>query len=752
VNTVSEKELSLQDFVNILRRRRNVFLATFAAVVALSLLACIFMTRRYEAKGVIQLQKPSSENLDLGDLMGSALGGGGDSLTQNIELQTQASILQSDTLALQVIQELNLEQNADFKSKFSIIRAALRLISPSGPGDPAGASLENSPRRRAHALKVFQDHLKVKVTSGTRLIEVSYTNPDPKVASAVVNHLVQALIDFTFQTKYKATSQISDWLTGQLGDLRKQSEDLASRVVAMQKETGLFGVGASDLQGKPIIYSPVLDRLQTSTAQLSQAQLNEVVKESVYKIVKTGDPELISELSGTSLAGSSSMGVTTSLDLIHQLRAQEATIEAQLAQDSSVYGPQYPKLIEEKASLAKVRQSLHDEIARISERAKNDAEVARSTLEGAQRAYNADRAAAEKLNDKAIEYAILEREANQSEELYQDLLKRLKEAGILEGLHSSNVTIVDKASPPSDPSSPKVLLILPAGVVGGFILGIFAAFFSEASDNKIQGIEEIEAMGLRLLGILPHSSASEHGEALFKQDSRFSAYHEAVRSLRSSILISRSGRPPQVILITSPSPGEGKSTTALGLSIVMAQYGRKVLLVEADMRRPVYRTRLKLDPAAGGLSLLLADAQAEFKPILLNPELLGLHVLAAGPTPPYPSELIGSDQMRRLVESWRSMYDFILIDCPPVLPVTDAQILEELVDATILLARVGATSRIALERGYKTLLQHAKDQTNPNLGVVLNFVSSRSAAYYGYYGYYGGGKYDYRQEGNDANR
>src|SRR3984885_15148842 len=745
LNTIPDKEPTLRDLLRIFHRRKRAIVVTTAVVFFLAVFACVFLTRRYTATSIIQLQKSSSDSLGLDSLMGAASGGASDALSVNNALQTQANILQSEALALKVVKDLNLEQNQDFKPHFSPIGWAMGLVSPRGPVDPPHASLEDSPARRARVAKAFAKSLKVKVTAGTRLLEVDYTNRDPKVAAAVVNHLVQALIDYTFQTKFIATNQISQWLESQLGDLRKQSEQLQSKVVALQQGSGIFGVGGTDLQGKPVVYSPILDRLQESTAQLSQAQMNRVLKASVAQVVKTGNAEMISQLSGTSIGSSSSPGVTNSLVLIQNLRLQEATLQSQIDQDASQFGAAYPKLIQERASLKGVQQSLEDEIRRTAERSENDFKVASKAEEGARASYESDRVAAEKLNDKSIEYAILSKEANQSQEIYQDLLKRLKEAGILEGLHSSNVTVVDPASAPARPSKPQVPLYLALGAGLGIFLGCFVALLVEAVDNKIQGADEVEALQMPLLGISPQIEASKTGSHALMLDSRHadSAFGESVRRLRSGLLISRSGTPPQVLLMSSPSPGEGKSTLSLNLAISLSQYEKKVLLVEADMRRPVLCRRLGLQQT-DGLSVLLSDREAPtaILPAANNPNL---YLLPAGPTPPYPAELLGSPRMHTLMDEWRAEFDFIVVDSPPVLPVTDAQLLEEMADATVLLARVGFTTRAALERAYKLLLMHRKDQARPAIGVLLNFVARRSSAYYGYYGYYGGKKYEYQQ-------
>src|ERR1700761_9078906 len=742
LNTMPDRDPTLRDLLRIFHRRKRAIVITVVVVFLLSIFACVFMTRRYTATGVIQLGKSSSDSLGLDSLMGAASGGASDALSVNIDLQTQASILESDALALKVVKDLNLEKNEDFKPHFNPIGWVMAKVSPSGPADPAHASLEDSPVRRAMVTKAFSCNLKVKVTAGTRLLEVDFTNRDPKVAAAVVNHLVQALIDYTFQTKFNATNQVSQWLEGQLEDLRKQSAQLQARVVALQQGSGIFGVGGTDPQGKPVIYSPVLDRLQQSTAQLSQAQMNRVLKASIAEVANSGNAEMISQLSGTSMAGTSGPGVANSLALIQSLRLQETTLQSQIDQDASQFGPAYPKLIQERASLKGLQESLHDEVHRIAQRSENDFKVAEKAEKGARKAYDSDRMAAEKLNDKSIEYAILSKEADQSQELYQDLLRRLREAGILEGLHSSNVTVVDRASPPARPSKPQVPLYLALGAFVGLFLGCCAALLVDAVDNKIQDAEEIEALQIPLLGIAPQIEVNKASRAIML-DSQHSAFGESVRRLRAGLLISRSGRPPQVLLVSSASPGEGKSTLALNLAASLSHFDKKVLLVEADMRRPVLRGRLGLE-GTDGLSVLLSDCDAPsgMVPVPGNPNLT---LLPGGPIPPYPAELLGSHRMHSLMEEWRTEFDFVVVDSPPVLPVVDAQLLEEIADATVLLARVGYTSRAALERAYKLLLMHRKDASRPAIGVLLNFVSRRSSAHYGYYGYYGGKKYEYQQ-------
>ena len=457
--------------------------------------------------------------MGLESMMGAAEGAS-DALDANITIQTQANILQSDTLAIKVISDLDLESNEDFRPTFNPIEWVLSLMTPKGPADPQHAALEDSPKRRVHALKIFDKRLKVEPVTGTRLITVTYSNPDRKVASDVVNHLTQGLFDYTFQTRYAATTQASGWLGGQLSDLRKQSEELQGKVVKLQRDSGVFTLGETTgpngVQSQ--VYSTVLDKLQQSTAALTQAQANRVLKGALYQVVKNGDAELISGLSGSPMLSGASSGMSTSLALVQSLRMQEATIQAQIDQSSAKFGPLYPKLDELRSSLSATQKSIHAEVERVAARAKNDYEVADKVEESTKANFEDQKRQADSLNDKAIEYAIVRQEADESRILYETLLTKLKEAGILQGLKASNITVVDPGRIPARPTKPNVLLILAAALLGGPFVGCCGALLVDALDSKIQNIRAIEErMGVTAMGILPYYGDPHPQHLAFKQ-------------------------------------------------------------------------------------------------------------------------------------------------------------------------------------------------------------------------------------------
>jgi capsular exopolysaccharide synthesis family protein len=692
------------------RRRRAIVFAVSGTVLALAILFCVFSTRRYQATGTIQVQKESSDGLDLDSLMGSS--STQDALEADINLQTQASILQSNELALRAIKKLDLENTRDFKS----------------PSSDATVALERSPQRLAKALSIFHANLSVKPVGGTRLIEVAYLSPDPQLAASVVNQLVQELVDYSFETRYKATEAASESLSKQLAELRTRSEGLQARVAQMQRESGIYSIGTTDAQGRQQTYSAVLDQFQRAATTLSDASQNRILKEAIYQAARTGDAEMLSSLAGNSL-GAASSGITNSLEVIQQLRTSEAKQQGQLDQMKIKFGPGYPKIAETQANISGLQNSIKQEIGRIRQRAKNDYEVSDQTWKDAEQNYNKQKVQADALNNKAIQYMITRQEADDSRTLYEDLLKRLKEAGILQGLKSNSITVVDQALVPVKPKKPNVPLYLAAALAFGLFLGGAGVLAVDTLDNTVQDAGVIEQMGLPLLGVLPRFESGRRAiEIWASPKSRFS---ESVRNLRSALTRVKNGTPAKVILITSAVAGEGKTTLSVNLAASFVQQGRRVLLLEADMRRPVIRSSMGL-PGRNGLSLLLSGETPENEnAIFVHPQVPGLYLLPEGSIPPFPSELLESDRMRELLAKLSEEFDVIVIDAPPVLPVADARVLSGMADETIQVVRLGVTTKTALRRAHDLLATYAMSP----VGIVLNAVPEGSAAYHDYYGF-----------------
>jgi succinoglycan biosynthesis transport protein ExoP len=571
--------------------------------------------------------------------------------------------------------------------------------------------------------------------AGTRLIDVEYLNPDPQLAAAVVNHLLQGLIEKGFQARYDATMQASSWLSVQLGDLRARTQELQAKVVRLQQESGVFAMGEVDRDGKDQVYSPTLEKLQMATQAEAQAQSNRILKGAINEVVQSGNAELISGLAGNTALGSTSSGSGNSLTLIQNLRLQEASLQGQLQELSAKFGPAYPKLTEVQGNLDAVQKSIRAEVSRVARRARNDFLVAEQTERKTRKDFEADKREAEALNNKTIEYQMVRQEADQTRSLYDDMLRHLKESGLLAGLHSTNISIVDWATASDKPAKPVMLLYLFGSVALGLAFGSAAALLRDVTDTKIQDLRDIS----RELGPLPLCVLPYHKEraalpaegSLFARsplpalDSPHSLFVESLRSLRTSLMLSRSEIPPRSVLVTSPLAGEGKSFLSWNLAILFAQQGKRVLLCDADLRQPWLHRNLDIEPRVG-LSTVLAGLSVNYGASEVIPvqEVPGLFLMPAGPLPPYPSELLASHPMAEVLKVWESQYDLVLLDAPPVLLVTDAVVLSSMVNTVLLMVRHQKTPLSALEKSYR-MLEEVYSASGRKINIVINGVKEQ---------------------------
>ena len=356
---------------------------------------------------------------------------------------------------------------------------------------------------------------------------------------------------------------------------------------------------------------------------------------------------------------------------------------------------------------------------------------------------------ANKLNESAIDYNLLKRDVDANRQLYEGLLQKMKEAGVSAGLKSSNVRTVDAARIPTRPAKPNVPRTMALSLFVGIVGSLGIVFVMERIDNTVRTPEEAQLISsLPSLGIIPRRMHPRNGQQkllpgndlisetedkveLVTHGRPKSEIAESYRALRTSILLSTTGQPPRVIVVTSALPQEGKTTTSTNSAIVLAQRGARVLLVDADLRRPGIHRLLGI-PAVTGLSTLLTGSSTFENTVIVSSKIPNLSILPAGPIPPQPAELLGSDVMHNFIQQWRGEYDHIVIDTPPVLSVTDAVLLSVKADSVLLVIRAGVTSKPALRRS-SDLLQQVNARV---VGVVVNGVDTRSPDMQGYY-YYG---------------
>ena len=713
------QQFFLLDYWRLLLKRLWLILGVIAFALAAAIIVSLRTTPMYRAAGQITINKENPN--PLGFKENTATAGQDDSL--NIELATQLRILQSNSLVLQVLRKLGSDEQ--FK-EWSTTEA---------PGMDLKASLTGPPQlskeQQAQLARRFKDGLQVAVIPDTRVVEIAYISPDPRAAADAVNALISTYIAQNLKTRFDATSQAAEWLTKQLSDVQVKVEISEAKLVRYQKEHGI--VGADEKQN---IITSKLDELNK---ELTAAEADRIQKQAIYQLTLSVDPEAVTMVSQNAL--------------LQSLRARQAELKNELAQDTVQLGSAYPKVVELKNRMQQLDDTIDAELKKTTNRIHNDYMGAVGREKMLRQAFEQQKEDASQLNQSAIEYNLLKRDADSYRQLYDSLMQKLKEAGLLAGLSSTNVHIVDLASPPLGPFKPDIPRNLGIGFLVGLTSAVALAFVLEALDNTVRTPDQAEAITfLPSLAVVPSAKngllrAAKNGRRLLPSGLQSgdepavlaytcpnSEMAEAYRALRTSILLSLPEAPPKLILITSPLPQDGKTTTSINSAIVMVQEGRRVLLVDADLRRPSISKTLGIASGAG-LTTVLAGNIAPELVILPSPQLPNLFLLPSGPVPPCPSELLSSARMKHLLAEWREMFDHIIIDSPPVLACTDAVRLSAEADSVLMVIRPSHTSKAALRRA-SVLLAQAKANL---LGVIVNGYDWRSADQY--YDYYSDTKY-----------
>ena len=752
------EELKLSDIWRFLVRRRW-WIIPFSV---LGLVAGLFVTLRsprlYTATATVELNKDASSGLGIQDFSGvaSQVGVGQEFMT---DVLTHQAVLLNDNTALSVIDHLGLMQTHPYcdmptgKMHAAFVREA-------------GLPLEQAPLTRDRALEIFHGGLRVLVVKNTRLLTVSYTDTDPQRASRIANAVVEAYLTNNTEARYTATSKASSWLTNQLEDLKRRVEESHKKVSAFEQSTGLLSVTPPSVKGGTPTQdstSTAYQRLTALNAELSRAEVTRIAKEAVYRLTETGDPDVVLGVGETSLAtgmeGDSPIAASSkNMQLLQKLREQEASLKVQMAAEQVRYGAKNPALQEVRNQIGSIETQIHEELQRINKEAKAELDLARANEDAIRKSVNDQQRGVAALGSSLAALTFLQQEESTSRGLYQDLYTRLEEANIAAGVKSSDIVIVDPARAPGRQSGPALKMNLAGGLFVGSLFGLLFAGVQHLRDTSLTALEDFEAIcEFPLLGIVRRfdsgarnrlrygrpsaeiqKSLPNSNETAWLLTSPKSEIAESYRSIRTSILLSNVDRAPQVILVTSPLSGDGKSTTAYNLATSFAVQDKRVLLLEADLRRPTIGQKTGCN-GKKGLSDLLANGLSPDEVVQQHPSLSSLYVLTSGAIPPMPAELLASERFARLIEHMREKFDYILIDAPPVLLVTDPLLLAFAADGIVLVVRAGVTTKDVMKRLRIAL---HKPNVNP-LGYVLNGLRDDSEGYgYGYgYGYNSNGGY-----------
>jgi polysaccharide biosynthesis transport protein len=735
-NALPMPDSSLREYTRILLKRKWMVLAVAAGIFIVVAVATLRQTPVYDAMCRIVVNKADSNLVMFKDSQPVL-----DYYDQS-DLDTETRILQSDFMALQVIRQLNLDKRPEFGG-----HAYQKQVNLAP--DP----LQSDSARVTGLLGAFRSHLRVTLIQNTRIIEIHYSSTDPQLAASVANTLASVYVEENFKTKFESTMQASDWLSKQLVDLQMKVETSQEKLVRYQRDHEILGTDDKT--------NIITEKLGELNREMTVAESERMQKEAVYRQTQSDDPVQVAAaiINDTATGGAAASG------LLDRLRDQQVNLKIQVAELSTQFGPSYPKVVQLMNQSKEIDHQLQTETSKAIDHLKGQYLAALERENMLKDSFEKQKQEANKLNESSIEYSILKRDVDSNRTLYEGLLEKLKEAGVTAGLRSNNFRIIDAARVPTGPSEPNVPRNLSFALVLGVISGIGLAFMLESMDNTVRTPEQAQAIsGLPSLGMIPLGSktssfgttgkrlaltASKEVVETVTQIRPQSQMAESYRALRTSLLLSNLGAPPKVIMVTSARPQEGKTTTSINTAIVLAQKGVRVLLVDADLRRPSVHKTLGMGPRSGLSNVLTGNATVQ-QTITTSPILPNLFIMPAGTPPPNPAELLASSNMRDVIAELRELYDHIVIDTPPTLSVTDAVVLSPRADATILVIRSGQTTKQALRRARDILMQ-----VNAHVaGVLLNAVDLTSPDYYYYYEYQGKYGHYYQEDppegGNDA--
>ena len=702
-------EIDLLAYWRMLVKRRWLVVSAIAAGAAIALVLTLMATPMYRATAVVKVEAYSSQMIQIGEISAPWASWDPEFLT------TQIGVLTSRSLAERVAEDLRLDNEALARLNppgwMQRLKGTLRPETTPGtdeatvatPRDAAMAAAE-----RAAGAGTILGGLSVEPQMNSKLVNISFSSPVPEFAARAANAVADGYIASELERNFGANSYAKTYLEQQLEETKARLEQSERDLVEFAQKENLVNLGeGQSLAGQ---------NLGAINSALAAAQAQRIAAQARWSQLQAND-SLPQDLMAASLVPS--------------LRSQRADLQRQYQEKLQVFKPDYPDMQRLQGQVAELDRQIAAEIANVrrSVRAEFDAASAQEKLLQGQLASLRDESL--DTDSRSIQYNILRREADTSRQLYDSLLQRYKMVGAASDIRPNNIVVIDRAQVPGGAYSPNGVRNLALGLFAGLLLGVALALLLEFLDDTLKTPEDVEQkLRLPVLGIIPKLGAKQSVAAAAK-DLR-SPFSEAYRSVRTALQFSTDHGVPRVLLLTSPGPGEGKSTSALALARNFAQLGKRVLLIEADLRNPSLHRNLGTGQAGKGLSNLLAGA-ATLQEVVVPSGDENLEVIFAGPLPPNPAELLSGTRLASLMNIAGQHYDQVVIDGPPVMGIADGPLLGNSADGTLLVVDSGRTKISHAQAALKRLLV-ARAHV---VGVLLAKYNPKAAGHgYHYESYY----------------
>jgi len=719
----SEEVIHLRDYWNIFVKRRNVAILTFAVIFGVTALYTFMVSSVYEGSTQVLVDLENNPTMTFTD--------GGSPYLQlksfNDYFNTQKQILTSRTFSDRVVRKLQLDKSLYFQAQKRANSEALLASIKASIGDTIKSFFPDKKPASEQFLKIepymeldsaltnmLLDNMTVVPGGKANILKINFTSGDPRVAAAMANGIADTYIEHNLDIRVKPYKDAVEWLSTRMVDLRTKVEE-SEKALQLYRE----GKGIVSFESKENV---LVQRLQELVTQLVQAGMKRQEAEVRYNQIKSviDKPELLSTVPD----------IMNNM-VIQNLRIEELNLRKKISEFSEKYGPKHPQLVRAKSELEMARKNLLDEARKMLNAAKTDFDISLNRENSIKKTIEDQKTEVLDLGRKAIEFNVVAGEADNNKRFYELLLKKLQEASLSSGITISNVQVVDRAVTPDAPVRPKKGLYTLLGAIVGAFTGIFLVFFADYMDDTVKTPDEVEKL-LRLpfLGVIPAMKEKERGMILVSPEAR-TPIAESYRTLMTSVIFASIDKPPQVILVTSGTPNEGKTTTSSNLAVAMAGMGEKVLLIDADLRKSAIHKIFDLDNSTG-LTNLIMEAGALSAYVKNAAGIPSLDILTSGAHAPNPSELLSSTRISEFLAEARKKYTRIIIDSPPVMAVSDPLVISRHVDGVVLVAWGGVVTGDLL----KKTSQMVANVNAKILGVALNNVKITKRSVYQYYPYY----------------
>jgi capsular exopolysaccharide synthesis family protein len=708
---LQEEEIHLRDYWKVVVKRRNSVITFFSVLVVLVTIGTLTTTPVYRATTRVLIDRENQYMANINTMYA-------DFYSEDY-FNTQYELIRSGAVAYKVVKNLGLQSNPDFNPAarkddrgalswfFGMVKNVFRTTKsvPEGrvPEDPLLV-----------LAKQVQGNLRVEPVKNSRMVNISYEYHDPNMAATVANGVANAYVEQVLDIKMGTAKHAVEWMSKKIDEQKKLLEQSQRTLQEYMKDKDIV-----ELENKESI-TP--QKLQSLSSQLVMAESKRKETEALYNQVKDLSNNLAGALTVPAIAGDTVM---------QSLRSEEIKREKEVMEMSKKFGEKHPQMIRLREDLRAIREKMSSESKRIITSMKNDYDLARAKEAGLRNSLSQGKGEAMSLSEKSIQFGVLKREVESNQQIYDALLKRIKETSLIEEVKSFNIYIVDRAEVPKGPVRPRRLLNVLFSMIVGLLGGVGIAFFLEYVDNTFKKPEDVEErLSLPLLGVIPSFAKPDLDERMetITHTNQKSTVSETYRALRTSILLS-TVEPAKSVVVTSSLEDEGKTTTATNLAITLAQMEKMVLLVDADLRKPKVHTLFGLDNSIGLSSFL---ARQVVRDMIKTTQVPHLSIITSGPLPPNPSELLGSARMKEFLNIVTDKFDIVIFDTAPIITVTDTTILSDLVDGTVVVIRSSKTTFDVAKRGVKLL----RDINAKILGVVLNNVDSQREGYRYLYPYY----------------